>query len=149
MKNTGDPRLYRICRHYLNPKRSAVKADDEWNVDVTDEVVAYENSEEGQLPEGQSYACNIGAAWWHNWVNAPANDRIPTLESLVAQYPEVGFDKSNYNARMMRPFLSIKLLKAECPGVLITSAEVELLIAEALAKGWTLGRCDRRRGRPL
>lgn len=138
MKNTGDPRMYRICRHYLNPKRSAVKADDDWNVDVTDEVRAYEESPEGQLGEGLSYACNVGAAWWHNWVNAPSNDKIPTLEKLVALYPEVGFDQSNYNARMMRPFLSIKLEKAECPGIIMTSAEVEFLIAEALAKGWTL-----------
>lgn len=138
MKDNNDPRLYRICRHYLNPKRSQVSADDEWNVDVTDEVVAYENSEEGRLPEGQSYACNIGAAWWHNWVNAPSNDKIPTLERLVNQYPEVGFDKSNYNARMLRPFLSIKFEKAYCPGVLMTSAEVHFLIAEALSKGWNI-----------
>lgn len=138
MKNTSDPRLYRICRHYLNPKRSAVKADDEWNVDVTDEVVAFENSAEGALADGMSYACNVGAAWWHNWVSAPSNDKIPTLEALVAQYPEVGFDQSNYNARMMRPFLSIKLEKAECPGVLMTSAEVHFLMAEAISKGWTV-----------
>jgi len=136
MKNTNDPRLYRICRHYLNPKRSAVKADDDWNVDVTDEVVAYENSPEGDLGEGKSYACNIGAAWWHNWVSAPSNDKIPTLEKLVQTYPEVGFDQSNYNARMMRPFLSIKFEKAECPGILMTAAEVSFLMAEAKVKGW-------------
>lgn len=137
MQDTGDPRLYRICRHYLNPKRSQVRADDEWNVDVTEEVVAFQESEEGILPEGKSYACFPGAAWWHNWVSAPANNKIPTLEKLVAQYPEVGFDKSNYNARMMRPFLSIKLEKADCPGVLMTSAEVAFLKAEAASKKWT------------
>lgn len=139
MKDMSDPRLYRICRHYLNPKRSSVKADDEWNVDVTDEVRAFQNSAEGQLPEGQQYACVVGAAWWHNWINAPSNDKIPTLERLVAQYPDAGFDKANYNVRMLRPFLSIKLEKANCPGVLMTSAEVNFLLAEAVLLGWVSG----------
>ena len=134
MKNSNDPRLYRICRHYLNPKRSAVKADDAWNVDVTDEVVAYENSDKGEGP----HPCEIGAAWWHNWVNAPANEDIPTLARLVEMYPEVGFDQSNYNARMMRPFLSIQFEKAECPGILMTSAEVQFLLAEAALKQWNV-----------
>lgn len=135
MNNTNDPRLYRICRHYLNPKRSAVKADDAWNVDVTEEVVSFEYSEKGD----GSHPCDIGAAWWHNWVNAPSNDDIPTLKKLVEMYPEVGFDQSNYNARMMRPFLSIQLEKAECPGILMTSAEVNFLLAEAKLKGWSVG----------
>lgn len=139
MKDNNDPRLYRICRHYINNKRSAVAADDAGNYDVTDEVVAYQNSEKGQLPEGQSYACNIGAAWWHNWVNAPANEDIPTLAALVAQDPEGGYDQSNYNARMLRPFLSIKLTKAECPGILMTNAETNFLLAEAAVMGWIDG----------
>lgn len=134
MNDTNDPRLYRICRHYLNPKRSSVAADDEWNVDVTDEVVAFEYSSEGQGPQ----PCVLGAPWWDNWVNAPANDKIPTLQRLVEQYPEVGFDQSNYNARMMRPFLSIKFEKADCPGVLMTSAEVEFLMAEAKLLNWNV-----------
>lgn len=135
LNDTNDPRLYRICRHYLNPKRSAVKADDAWNVDVTEEVVAYENGDKGDGP----HPCDIGAAWWHNWVNAPANEDIPTLARLVNMYPEVGFDQSNYNARMMRPFLSIQFEKAECPGILMTSAEVKFLLAEAILKGWNVG----------
>lgn len=138
MKRTSDPRLNRIARHYINNRRSSVKADDEWNVDVTDEVLAYQATPEGDLGPGKTYACLVGCAWWHNWVNAPSNDRIPKLQALVTLYPDGGFDQSNYPARMMRPFLSIKLEKAECPGILMTSAEVHLLCAEAIGKGWNV-----------
>ena len=133
LHDNGDPRLYRICRHYLNTKRTDVKPDREWNVDVTDEVVAYLNRVEGgEVP------CNPGAAWYSDWVNAPANADIPTLERLVNQYPDAGFDKNNYNARMLRPMLSIDFEMPDRPGALITSAEVELLLAEAKLKGWNV-----------
>ena len=125
MKDNNDPRLYRISRHYINTKRSEIQPDREWNVDVTDEVLSYlaEAGEEVQ-------PCN--------WVNAPANSAIPTLNKLVTAYPEAGFDGSNYPARMMRPFLSIDFEMPDRPGVLITSAEVEFLLAEAKDKGWNV-----------
>ncbi len=133
LKDTDDPRLYRICRHYINTKRSDVSPDDLGNVDVTDEVVAWEiRSGEGSHP------CNTGAAWYNNWVNAPDNSEIPTLANLVAMDPAAGYDKNNYNARMIRPFLSIEFERPTCPGILMTSAEVEFLLAEAASKGWTV-----------
>lgn len=133
LNNSNDPRLYRICRHYINTKRSEIKPDREWNVDVTDEVLAYLTS------AGETeHPCDPGAAWWNNWVNAPANSAIPTLDKLVQQYPEAGFDGSNYPARMMRPFLSIDFEMPDCPGTLITSAEVEFLLAEAKLNGWNV-----------
>ena len=132
LKDNDDPRLYRICRHYINTKRAEVKPDREWNVDVTDEVVPY-------LERTGTYtACVPGAAWWSDWVNAPANSEIPTLEKLVAQYPEAGFDQNNFNARMIRPFLSIDFEMPDRPGALINSAEVEFLLAEAKLKGWNV-----------
>ena len=141
MKQTSDPRLYRICRHYINTKRSQIKADDEWNIDVTDEVVAYQNSAKGQSnqqTQAPGWACYVGAAWYSDWVNAPDNADIPTLAALVAQYPDAGFDGSNFPARMLRPFLSIQLEKSECPGIMMTSAESHFLMAEAIVKGWTV-----------
>ena len=39
---------------------------------------------------------------------------------------------------MMRPFLSIDFEMPSCPGILLTSAEVELLLAEAKSKGWNV-----------
>ena len=132
LKDNNDPRLYRICRYYINTKRAEVQPDRDWNVDVTDEVVPY-------LERTGTYtACVPGAAWWSDWVNAPANSEIPTLERLVAQYPEVGFDQNNFNARMIRPFLSIDFEMPDRPGALINYAEVELLLAEAKLKGWNV-----------
>lgn len=37
---------------------------------------------------------------------------------------------------MMRPFLSINFEKPNAPGIFITSAEVNFLLAEAASKGW-------------
>ena len=133
MNDSNDPRLYRICRHYINTKRSEIKPDREWNVDLTDEVLAYLTSAgETESP------CDPGAAWWNNWINAPANTAIPTLDKLIQQYPEAGFDGSNYPARMMRPFLSIDFEMPDRPGTLINSAEVEFLLAEAKLNGWNV-----------
>lgn len=133
MKDNNDPRLYRICRHYINTKRSETKPDAEWNVDVTDEVLAYyERIGESVQP------CNPGAAWYSDWVNAPADSEIPTLEKLVAQDPSAGFNGNNFNARMLRPFLSIDFEQPNRPGFLMSSAEVHFLMAEAAEKGWTV-----------
>ncbi|MBO4635085.1 MAG: SusD/RagB family nutrient-binding outer membrane lipoprotein [Bacteroidales bacterium] len=133
LKNTADPRLYRICRHYINTLRSDVSPDDLGNVDVTDEVRAWE------IASGLgSHPCNPGAAWWDNWVSAPANSDIPTLEALVEKNPNAGYDKNNYNVRMIRPFLNINFERPNCPGILLTSAEVEFLLSEAADNGWTV-----------
>jgi hypothetical protein len=133
LKDLNDPRLYRICRHYLNTLRSDVKADRDNNFDLTDEVAQYlESVEGGEKP------CNPGAAWYSDWVNAPANDAIPGLQKLIEQYPNAGFDKNNYNTRLLRPMLSLDFEEASCPGTLINSAEVEFLLAEAKLKGWNV-----------
>lgn len=133
MRDNGDPRLYRICRHYINTKRSQISADYEGNVDVTDEVLDYLNRVNDVV-----YPCNPGAAWYNNWVNPPANSEIPTLEALVASDPSAGYDGNNFPARMMRPFYSIDFEQASCPGILMTSAETEYLLAEAKSKGWNV-----------
>lgn len=133
MKDMGDPRLYSICRHYNNIKRSEIKPDREGNVDLTNEVLAYlQKNGKAEAP------CNVGAAWWNNWINGPANEDIPTLAKLVEMYPEVGYDKNNFPARMMRPFLSIDFCQPDRPGILFTSAEADFLMAEALTKGWNV-----------
>ena len=133
MNDSNDPRLYRICSHYLNTKRAETKPDREWNVDVTDEVVAY-IKKIGDVEQPN----NPGAAWYNDWVNAPANSDIPTLDKLVKLYPDAGFDGSNFPARMMRPFLSIDFEMPDRPGALINSAEVEFLLAEAKLNGWNV-----------
>lgn len=133
MNDLSDPRLYRICRHYLNTLRSDVKADRDNNFDLTDEVAQYLNN-----VEGGEKPCNPGAAWYSDWVNAPANDAIPGLQKLIEQYPNAGFDKNNYNTRLLRPMLSLDFEEANRPGTLINYAEVEFLLAEAKLNGWNV-----------
>lgn len=131
MKKMHDPRLYRIARCYIHTTRS--QTDTSGNFDVTDEVLAWgERGGEGIVP------CNVGDAWWSDWVSAPANSDIPTLDSLATFYPDKGYDKNNYPARMIRPTIAVAFCNADCPGILITSAEVEFLLAEAASKGWNV-----------
>ena len=127
----GQERLYRIARCYIHTTRS--QTDTSGNFDVTDEVLAWgERGGEGIVP------CNVGDAWWSDWVSAPANSDIPTLDSLATLYPDKGYDKNNYPARMIRPTIAVAFCNADCPGILITSAEVEFLFAEAASKGWNV-----------
>ena len=129
MKKMNDPRLYRIARCYIHTTRS--QTDTSGNFDVTDEVIAWgERGGEGIVP------CNVGDAWWSDWVNGPATSEIPTLARLVSLYPDKGYDKNNYPARMIRPTIAVAFCNADCPGILITYAEVEFLLAEAASKGW-------------
>ena len=100
---------------------------------MTDEVLAYYERIGDSV-----HPCNPGAAWYNDWVNAPADNEIPTLEKLVAQDPTAGFNSNNFNARMLRPFLSIDFEQPYCPGFLISSAEVHFLLAEAAEKGWNV-----------
>ena len=126
-----DPRLYRVARCYIHTTRS--QTDTSGNFDVTDEVMDWGNrGGTGIVP------CNVGDAWWNEWVNGPATEEIPTLASLVKLYPDKGYDKNNYPARMLRPTVAVAFCNADCPGILITSAEVEFLLAEAASKGWNV-----------
>jgi len=133
MNDLGDPRLYRICRHYLNTKRTDVKPDREWNLDLTDAVVTYMNA-----VEGGEKPCNPGAAWYSDWVNAPAAGAIPELDEWVSRDPDAGFNKNNFDTRLLRPMLNIDFEMPDRPGTLINAAEVELLLAEAKQKGWNV-----------
>ena len=56
----------------------------------------------------------------------------------MSLYPEKGYDQNNYPARMIRPTIAVAFCNADCPGILITYAEVEFLLAEAASKGWNV-----------
>lgn len=134
MKKMNDPRLYRICRCYIHTTRS--QTDTSGNYDVTDEVLAW--GERGGNNGNPIVPCNVGDAWWSEWVAPPATSDIPTLAELVALYPDKGYDQNNYPARMIRPTIAVAFCNADCPGILMTSAEVEFLLAEAASKGWNV-----------
>lgn len=132
MQRTADPRLYRICRHYYNIKRSQVKPDKEENIDLTDEVLAYfERTQTGEEP------CNPGAAWYSDWMNVPATSELPTLQKK-ADIDANTYDNSDFRAHAMRPHLNIDFEMPNTPGDLISYAEVEFLLAEAKTKGWNV-----------
>ena len=131
LKDNNDPRLLKICRNYINTTRSETKP--EGCFDVTDDMIAWENA------GGTGVQANDpGAAWWDQWPTVPATSEIPTLQQLVNNYPDKGYDQSNFPARMTRPFLALAFEQPNCPGILITSAEVEFLLAEAATKGWAV-----------
>lgn len=132
LQRTNDPRLYRICRHYYNIKRSQVKPDKEENIDLTDEVLAYfERTQTGEEP------CNPGAAWYSDWMNVPATSELPTLQKK-ADIDANTYDNSDFRARAMRPHLNIDFEMPNTPGDLMSYAEVEFLLAEAKTKGWNV-----------
>ena len=132
LKNTNDPRLYRICRHYYNIKRSQVKPDKEENIDLTDEMLAYfERKGIGEEP------CNPGAAWYSDWMNVGETAEFPTLQKK-AEIDANNYDNSDFRARAMRPALNIDFEMPNCPGDLMSYAEVEFLLAEAKTKGWNV-----------
>ena len=132
LQRTADPRLYRICRHYYNIKRSQVKPDKEENIDLTDEVLAYfERTQTGEEP------CNPGAAWYSDWMNVPATSELPTLQKK-ADIDANTYDNSDFRARAMRPHLNIDFEMPNTPGDLMSYAEVEFLLAEAKTKGWNV-----------
>jgi hypothetical protein len=122
MQKTNDPRLYRICRHYINLDRSEIKPDRLGNVDVTEAFAASQTES----------PCNPGAAWYDEWVSAPANGTFAPLDA------DPRYRTKDYDSRMMRPFLSIDFEMPDRPGILITSAEVNFLLAEAKTKGWNV-----------
>ena len=132
LKNTNDPRLYRICRHYYNIKRSQVQPDSEENIDLTDEMLAYfERTATGEEP------CNPGAAWYSDWMSVAATSEFPTLQKK-ADIDANNYDNSDFRARAMRPCLNIDFEMPSCPGDLMSYAEVEFLLAEAKTKGWNV-----------
>ena len=78
LQNTNDPRLYRICRHYYNIKRSQVKPDKEQNIDLNDDFLAYFRSKNlGEEP------CNPGATWYTDWMSPATVDDLPTLKKYA------------------------------------------------------------------
>lgn len=116
----------------------------------------------GPVPEGakngdvvltSSIACVPGAAWYSNavanedykfgltsqWIQISDDDiktYVPTLWNAIEKDPAAGYNGNNYQNRMLRPALSVKLEKGNTPGMLMTNAEVQFLLAEAKLLGW-------------
>lgn len=119
--NTGDPRTFRIARFYYDGLMSATSPAN--RVDLTDEIIA----------KGiQTHPRDPGAFSWEPWPSGYDSD---ILKELAKTNPSVNPSV----ARETEPKLANNFLKGSSPGVVITSAEVKFLLAEAKLKGWNIG----------
>ena len=127
LRDTADPRLHRLCRFYYDVLRSQTSL--EGRVDLTDEILAKAAAGEVTIAP-----CEPGAAWWNAW---PAGFYSETVAALKEQYPGNG-DINPTLDKESRPKLANNFLHSNNPGIIMTYAEVELLLAEAAVNGWNV-----------
>lgn len=119
--DTGDPRTFRIARFYYDGLMSATSPDN--RIDLTDEIIA----------KGiQTNPRDPGAFSWEPWPTGYDSD---ILKELAKTNPSV----NPSIARETEPKLANNFLRGDNPGVVMTSAEVKFLLAEAKLKGWSVG----------
>lgn len=119
--NTGDPRTFRIARCYYDGLMGATSPDN--RIDLTDEMIAKNIEFQPRDP---------GAYSWEPWPSGYDSD---ILKELAENNPSI----SASVARETEPKLANNFLKGDNPGVVMTSAEVKFLLAEATLKGWNVG----------
>ena len=119
--NSGDPRTFKISRCYYDGLMSATSPDN--RVDITQEMIE----------KGIDFSPrNPGAYSWEPWPTGYDSD---ICAELAVNNPSV----TATMAREVEPKLANNFLKSDNPGVVMTSAEVKLLMAEATVKKWNVG----------
>ncbi|PZX19230.1 SusD-like starch-binding protein associating with outer membrane [Breznakibacter xylanolyticus] len=121
MHSTGDPRTFRIARCYYDGLMSATSPDN--RIDLTQEMIDKGIAFQPRDP---------GAYSWEPW---PAGYESDILKKLAESNPAI----NPAVARETEPKLANNFLKGNNPGVVMTSAEVKFLLAEASIKGWNIG----------
>ena len=121
MQETGDPRMLRICRYYWDGYMSMTAPTD--RVDLTDEIMSKGVKVNPVVP---------GAYWWEPWPEGYTSD-------LIAEIAKRDPSVNPYLEKETRPKLANNFLKGDNPGIVITFAEVNFLLAEAIVKGWNVG----------
>lgn len=119
--NSGDPRTFKISRCYYDGLMSATSPDN--RVDITQEMIEKEIAFSPRDP---------GAYSWEPWPTGYDSD---ICKELAVNNPSVTVTM----AREVEPKLANNFLKSNNPGVVMTSAEVKFLMAEATVKGWNVG----------
>lgn len=119
--STKDPRTFRIARFYYDGLMSATSTDN--RIDLTDEVIAKGIKFQPRDP---------GAFSWEPWPSGYDSD---ILKELAKNNPSISPSVS----REVEPKLANNFLKGDNSGVVMTSAEVKFLLAEAKLKGWNTG----------
>lgn len=119
--NSGDPRTFRISRCYYDGLMSATSPDN--RVDITQEMIE----------KGIDFSPrDPGAYSWEPWPTGYDSD---ICAELAVNNPSV----TATMAREVEPKLANNFLKSDNPGVVMTSAEVKFLMAEATVKKWNVG----------
>ena len=119
--NSGDPRTFKISRCYYDGLMSATSPDN--RVDITQEMIE----------KGIAFSPrDPGAYSWEPWPTGYDSD---ICAELAVNNPSV----TATMAREVEPKLANNFLKSDNPGVVMTSAEVKFLMAEATVKKWDVG----------
>ena len=119
--NSGDPRTFKISRCYYDGLMSATSPDN--RVDITQEMIE----------KGIAFSPrDPGAYSWEPWPTGYDSD---ICAELAVNNPSVTVTM----AREVEPKLANNFLKSDNPGVVMTSAEVKFLMAEATVKKWNVG----------
>ena len=119
--NSGDPRTFKISRCYYDGLMSATSPDN--RVDITQEMIEKGSAVSPRDP---------GAYSWEPWPTGYDSD---ICAELAVNNPSV----TATMAREVEPKLANNFLKSDNPGVVMTSAEVKFLMAEATVKKWNVG----------
>lgn len=121
LRQSGDPRTFKISRCYYDGLMSATSPDN--RVDITQEMIE----------KGIDFSPrDPGAYSWEPW---PTGYNSDICKELAVNNPSVTVTM----AREVEPKLANNFLKSDNPGVVMTSAEVKFLMAEATVKKWNVG----------
>ena len=119
--DTGDPRTFMIARFYYDGLMSSTSPDN--RIDLTDEII-----EKGV----KMNPCVPGSFSYDPWPSGYDSD---IMKEIAETNPSVDVTM----ARETEPKLANNFLKGDNPGVVMTYAEVNFLLAEAALNGWNVG----------
>lgn len=121
MHTTGDPRTFRVARCYYDGLMSSTSPKN--RIDLTQEMIDKGIAFQPRDP---------GAYSWEPW---PAGYESDILKGLAESNPSINPTVD----RETEPKLANNFLQGDNPGVVMTSAEVKFLLAEAALKEWNVG----------
>ncbi|MBM6992610.1 MAG: SusD/RagB family nutrient-binding outer membrane lipoprotein [Prevotella sp.] len=120
LRDTHDPRTFIITRCYYDGLMSATSPDN--RVDLTDEMLSKNIAFAPRDP---------GAFSWEPWPTGYTSD-------ILTEMAKTNTAVTAAVAREVEPKLANEFLRGDNPGVVMTSAEVKFLLAEAKLKGWNV-----------
>lgn len=120
LRNSGDPRTYLFARFYYDGLMSSTSPDN--RIDLTDEILQKGITMNPRDP---------GAFSWEPWPTGYDSD---IMKEIALTNPSVEVSM----ARETEPKLANNFLQSDNPGVVMTYAEVNFLLAEAALKEWNV-----------